>query len=283
MKTNKVVCNYAIVRFLPYPETEEFVNLGVVVACPSQQYFDFRLETIKRDRVTGFFPELNDDVLIKGRRFFQVELERVRECLKAKAGKQAEFAFSNAEFSRLFREVVKPRESLFRYSSIGIRLADSPSEALKYLYDHYVERMFAKQPEYQEVEMVRRLRQTLLAARIRGFKAGHIGNEMYEVPFPLLRRTKEDEHNFRAIKPLDLDKDKPTAITVHGDDWLAKLGHLKEMQYDAGRMLFAVHMPKGDAKKCQAAEEICRKFEASGALVAPSDSIEEITSFAQAI
>ncbi len=35
MKTGKVACNYAIIRFLPYPETEEFVNVGVVLACPS--------------------------------------------------------------------------------------------------------------------------------------------------------------------------------------------------------------------------------------------------------
>ncbi len=144
MKSSKVVCNFAIVRFLPYPETEEFVNLGVVVACPSQQYFDFRLENIKRDRVTGFFPELNADVLIKGRHLFQTELERVREGLKEKSGRQDEFAFSNEEFSRLFCEVVKPRESLFRYSSIGIRLAETPAEALDYLYGHYVDRMFEK-------------------------------------------------------------------------------------------------------------------------------------------
>lgn len=283
MKTSKVVCNYAIVRFLPYPETEEFVNLGVVVACPAQQYFDFRLETIKRDRVTGFFPELNADVLIKGRRFFQTELERVREGLKAKSGRQAEFAFSIEEFSRLFCEVVKPRESLFRYSSIGVRLADSPAEALEYLYGHYVDRMFAKQPEYQEVEMVRRLRKTLLDARILGYKPRRVGNEMYEVPIPLLRWAKSDHRHFRAIKPLDLDKDKPTAITVHGDDWLAKLGHLKEMNYDPSCMLFAVHMPQGDANKYNAAIEICRKFEANGAVVLPADAIDQITTFAQAV
>lgn len=43
MKANHVVCNYAIVRFLPYPETSEFVNLGVVVACPSRRYFGLQM------------------------------------------------------------------------------------------------------------------------------------------------------------------------------------------------------------------------------------------------
>jgi len=30
---NQLVCNFSVVRFLPYPETDEFVNVGVVMAC----------------------------------------------------------------------------------------------------------------------------------------------------------------------------------------------------------------------------------------------------------
>jgi hypothetical protein len=283
MKSNNVVCNYAIVRFLPYPESSEFVNLGVVVACSSQRYFGFRLEMQKRDRVTGFFPELNPDVLIKGRQVFLKELENIREHLNAKTGKQPEFQFSTEEFIRIFREVVKPRESLFRFSSLGTRLANSPAEALDHLYAYYVERMFAKQPEYQEVEMARRLRKTLLDCHIRGYRAGRIGNDMYEVPIPLLRSQKGNTQVFRAIKPLDLDKDKTTAITVHGDDWIARINHLKEMNYDVRRVLFAVHLPKEDGRRNLAATEICRKLQETGAIVAPDDSTESITSFAKAI
>ena len=58
--------NGYVVRFLPYPETEEFVNIGVVMACPETGTFDFRIETRRRERITGFFPELEaetEDVL----------------------------------------------------------------------------------------------------------------------------------------------------------------------------------------------------------------------------
>ncbi|MEI6150326.1 MAG: DUF3037 domain-containing protein [bacterium] len=282
MKTNQVVCNYAIVRFLPYPETSEFVNLGVVVACPSRRYFGFRLEMQKRDRVTGFFPELNAAVLTEGRKVFHRELANIREHLNATPDKQTEFPFSMEEFNRIFREVVKPRESLFRFSTPGTRLADSPEDALDHLYGYYVERMFARLPEYQEGAMARRLRKVLLAHRITGYRPGQIGNEMYEVPIPLLRRLSDDNHVFRAIKPLDLDKDRTTAITVHGDDWLARVNHLKEMDYDVSQILFAVHLPKEDGRKNQAAAEICRKLQDTGVAVTSDDSTEYIASFAKA-
>jgi len=33
MNPAQSACNYAMLRFLPYPETGEFVNVGVVVNC----------------------------------------------------------------------------------------------------------------------------------------------------------------------------------------------------------------------------------------------------------
>lgn len=37
-------CNYAVVRFLPYRETGEFVNVGVVLYCREAGFFDVALE-----------------------------------------------------------------------------------------------------------------------------------------------------------------------------------------------------------------------------------------------
>jgi hypothetical protein len=33
MNPKQHTCNYAILRFLPYPETGEFVNVGILVTC----------------------------------------------------------------------------------------------------------------------------------------------------------------------------------------------------------------------------------------------------------
>ena len=38
----KLACNYTVLRFLPYTETGEFVNLGVALACPDLHWFDYK-------------------------------------------------------------------------------------------------------------------------------------------------------------------------------------------------------------------------------------------------
>ena len=83
MVVTKYVCNYAVARFMPYAETEEFVCIGVVLICPITGYFGYRLENKRRDRVTGFFPELAPDVFIRGRRIFEQHLQHAHRLLLA--------------------------------------------------------------------------------------------------------------------------------------------------------------------------------------------------------
>ena len=55
----KIACRYAIIQFMPYTETGEFANVGVVLACPETGYFDFKLQTKRYARITAFFNELD--------------------------------------------------------------------------------------------------------------------------------------------------------------------------------------------------------------------------------
>lgn len=282
MKTGKMACNYAIIRFLPYPETEEFVNVGVVLACPAARFFDFRLEKTERRRVNAFFPELDKSIFTQGRIHFRKEMERVCR-LMDRSSNTGVLNFATQEFNRAFLDVVKQRESIFRFSGVGTRLAEDPEEALDYLFSHYVERLFAQRKEYQETEMVNRLRVSLRNAKVMGYRNGSLGNDLYEVPFPLLRKNESTADGFRAIKPLDLAKEKPTAITVHGDEWLAKLGHLKKMNYDLKRVLFAVQMPHDEPANIQVAEEMFDQIQLTGVQITRIEDTERITDFAKVV
>jgi len=281
MNAPKMACNYAIIRFLPYIETEEFVNVGLVLACPTAQFFGFRLET-QRSRVNGFFPELNKNIFVQGRTHFRAEMERVRLFLD-RTSNDGVLTFAAQEFNRAFLDVVKQRESIFRFSGVGTRLADDPEEALDQLFEYYVERQFAQRKEYQETEMVNQLRGDLRRAKILGYRSGRVGNERYEVHFPLLRRHEGAQGEFRAIKPLDLAKKDPTDITVHADEWLAKINHLKKMEVDLNRVLFAVQMPRESLTNLQVAEEMFGLIQASGVRVTHVDETGIISDFARAV
>jgi hypothetical protein len=61
--TKRLACHYSVVRFCPYPETDKFVNVGVVLACPAIGYLDFsRADLRRRGRVGRFFPELDSKI-----------------------------------------------------------------------------------------------------------------------------------------------------------------------------------------------------------------------------
>lgn len=110
------VCNYSIARFLPYTETEEFVCVGVALLCPETRYFGYKLEMRKRDRVTGFFPELDPEVFIKGRRHFELQLQHVHRVLMADTNpSQLKLNLNPMDPVQVFNELVRPRESLFRF------------------------------------------------------------------------------------------------------------------------------------------------------------------------
>src|SRR5262245_39918254 len=122
---NLVTCNYAVVRFLPYRETSEFVNVGVVLFCPQAGFFDFALETKKTRRVTDFFPEMPKTLFRTGRQAFEEELRRIRLLFRETSNVEKDFRFG------LFRELVRPRGSLFRFGEISTVLAADPKVAIK--------------------------------------------------------------------------------------------------------------------------------------------------------
>lgn len=145
-------CNYAVVRFLPYRETGEFVNVGVALFCREANFFDVALETQRRRRVTDFFPELDRDIFTAGRQMFHQELLRVKTLICDDDRK-----LDMETRAGVFRELVRPRESVFRFGEMGTALAEDPAKKLAELFERFVNRQFAQPHEYQETDMARRL------------------------------------------------------------------------------------------------------------------------------
>ncbi len=257
---NNYACNFAVVRFLPYPETDEFVNIGVVMACAQTGQFDYRIETRRRERITGFFPELDVDTLLEGRKAFVREVERVKTVLNKQAQPdQRSFSFNQQEFVSIFRELVKPRESVFRFSGIGTVLTDNPERKLHDLFEYYVERQFAQHDGFQETEMTRRLTGVFRTERLLDqYHEKCFGDELYHVTLPLVREI--DGLTTRAVRPLNLDKQDSTRIIEYGDKWRCKIERLRDMHDFPAHMLFVVRQPAGGRKQ-EAAKEVRRELE----------------------
>ncbi|MDF7798258.1 DUF3037 domain-containing protein [Pontiellaceae bacterium B1224] len=278
----KLACNYTVLRFLPYPETEEFVNLGIAMACPDLHWFDFRLETRRVDRITGFFPELkqNKDSFIEGRKLFKHELERVREVLHDGNDKtQPQFKELARQFNNTFLTLVRPREEVFCFSNPRTCLVDDPAEALHNLFEHYVDRCFAQRPEYQEKQMETRLRKVFSARQIlRHYHEHTFTGELCTAHFPFVRQ--HEARYTRAIRALDLDKDETYKIVSHADAWKSKLERLKTVQEHPEHTLFVVRRPQA-GKRLDVCQQMCKELEQVGAEIIPTDDQTAILDFAE--
>lgn len=248
-------CNYAVVRFLPYRETGEFVNVGVVLYCREADFFDVAVETQRRKRITDFFPELDRDIFSAGRQAFYEELRRVKKLLRADERK-----LDDETRAGVFQELVRPRESVFRFSEVGTVLAEEPARKLAELFERYVNRQFAQNREYQETVMARRLMDVLKANELIGhyLQNKKVGNDEFHVLMPIVSEARNDRGVVRrAIKPLDLDRDEPTKIYDHGDAWIRRVERLRQVNQLPEGMLFTVREANADDKRIKACRAIC--------------------------
>jgi hypothetical protein len=268
------VCNYATLRFLPYRETGEFVNVGVVIYCPEIDFFDFKLSERQGARVRHFFPELDKEVLRAALFAMKRELLRHRN-----TGRLFADPASIPDRLAAFRSLVRRRESLLHFSEVGMLMSADPVHTVRRLYDRFVNRDFAQQKEYQEVVMRRRLDDWLKEWNLRRrYKVDErVGGKEFRVKLPFVHR--DGAGPVKAIKPLSLTNRDTTNVYEHGDAWVSRMRRLRETGYLPDCMIFAVTFPEaGDQRN--AAEKIREDLESLKVEVVPFAEKERIRELA---
>ena len=266
------ICNYSILRFLPYPETGEFVNIGVVLLANNGE-FRFRIAT-KRQRVTRFFETLEHKVYLRAKSEIEDEFNRLVSF----------FAQNKSEaglLSSTFKQLIPPRETMMRFSQPGSLATENVSKALDELYEHYVNHSFANK-EYQEKVLERQLGTLLASSNLKQrYKEQRLGTKDYDVRFPFVMLA--DQVVEQAIKPLYFGQTEPSKILEHGDAWLSKVMRLNKARKLAKDTLFiAEPPPPGKPKLLKAYEEVTQalvEFEGVrviSAQISNSQKIEEI-------
>lgn len=242
------ICNYSILRFLPYPETGEFVNIGIVLLANNGD-FRFKIAT-RRQRVTRFFDTLDSKIYIRARNEIDEELSRL----------VGFFASHRNELNLLvstFKHLIQPRETMMRFSEPGTLTTANIGEALETLFEHYVNHSFASK-EYQEKTLERQLGSLLATTDLKQrYTERRLGDSEYDVRFPFVLMA--DDQAAQAIKPLYLGHDEPARIYDHGDAWTARITRLKRGQRQAKDTLFITEPPGEDqSKQVKAYEEVVR-------------------------
>lgn len=274
---NRLACQYAVVRFLPYAETGEFANVGVVLACPETGYFGARLlPTNKTARITGFFDQLDKRIYREAIAYLRQELERVGKVVEDKC------AHEHLLVTQVFAELVRPREALLRFGETRVILADDPAKTLGNLFATLVEREFADKV-YHDQLLIRGVRETLRKANLRDyFQDANIGNDDLSMHVPFLY--KQDGRAVLAIKPLDLAKAEAKQVYETGGPWVDRLKRLRKHDLLPEAMLVTVGLPDLRNDRAQdAAREIMDDLRGNNVVqVVPATDKAAITEFAQA-
>ncbi len=260
---SKVACQYTIVRFAPYVETGEFANVGILLMAPKARFFGFKLQTRRYKRIAGFFEELDSKLYREAIRAVDEELQRIHAILKTN-GFDGRKAVNDTEFARqVFADVVRPRESIIRFSDPGVVLADDPKEKLTELFGFYVERSFVTK-RYQETILENGVRKWLYQAHLgERFQRVTVGDEDYQTTFPFVEQV--DHQPVKAIKPLYLAQGQPTKIREHGATWIYRVNELRERNKLPRHLLFPVDGPKDqDERRQRAFEDIVERLKETG-------------------
>lgn len=280
---NKIACQYAIVRFAPYMETEEFANVGILLISPKNGFFSVKLETRRYRRVTHFFDDLKPALYREALYTLKDELDRIQNALKTHRfehnmqGNRLDYTQS------LFDEVIRPRESIVRFSQPRVILANDPEMKLNELFAFYIERNFVTK-EYREKILEKGVTTWLKQANIAGrFQRMALGDESYQRTFPFVEQ--RDNAPIKIIKPLNLSHKQPSKIIDHGGSWLFALDTLKRRGLMPENALFTVAAPSNgaDRKRIKAYKEIVMQLEDTGVEVIKydNDNSDRVLEFAR--
>lgn len=266
----KTACHYAIVRFMPFVETGEFANVGIVLFAPDTRYFGFKLLIDRQSRITNFFEQMEPKVFKAAMRTFREELERIDRMLKHMERKPA---------LAVWGEIVKPRETILRLSDSRLVLADDAAAKLQELYAYYVERNFVTR-EYQEAILDKGVRGWLKSAGLLSrFHPARVGNDEYHAQFPFV--AGPDGTPEKAIKPLFLGQPESSRIIDHGLQWVGRINALKKRRLLPREVLFAVEGPDDDTARGHAKREMMADLEATGVIVTPYSNSTAVIDFAR--
>jgi hypothetical protein len=118
---------YAVVRFVPRVEREEFVNVGVILFCDALDFLGARFE-VDEGRLRAFSPHVDLAVL-------QAHLEGI---LRVCAGGAPAGPLGHLSARERFRWLVSPRSTIVQTSAAHGGLCETPPAALERLLDQMV-------------------------------------------------------------------------------------------------------------------------------------------------
>ena len=114
---------YAVIRIVPRPEREEFLNAGVLLYCADKKFLDMRVE-LPLERLRALDPEVDAESL-------KAHLKAFEEVC---CGKNPDSPIARLDKASRFRWLTAVRSTVVQTSRVHPGLCEYPAETLDRLF-----------------------------------------------------------------------------------------------------------------------------------------------------
>jgi Protein of unknown function (DUF3037) len=119
---------YAVIRYVPRAEREEFLNIGVILYCQSKNFLNMKF-TLDGKRLNTFYPESSMDELQKFLDAFK----------KVCCGHSKDSPIAKLDAASRFRWLTATRSTIVQTSKVHPGFCDDPADELDKLHAQLVE------------------------------------------------------------------------------------------------------------------------------------------------
>jgi Protein of unknown function (DUF3037) len=132
---DRATYDYAIIRVVPKVEREEFINVGVVVSCPTRGFLEARIE-LDEQRLRAIDPTLDVDTI-------RAHLATIPAVC---AGGEQAGPIAQLSQRERFHWLVAPRSTIIQTSPVHTGCCKEPAAVLERLLDTMVRPLRAASP-----------------------------------------------------------------------------------------------------------------------------------------
>ncbi|KNE85448.1 MULTISPECIES: DUF3037 domain-containing protein [Aggregatibacter] len=211
---------YSFVRFLPFFESGEFVNIGLLMCEPNRKKLTYRLVKRNDPRVNHFFR--NSKI------FYDVQ-PIIDEQLKYIVDRISVDTFNtNEEIINFFHSYTEQRDGLFQFSNAAVALVDNPMMKFDEIYERFI-RSACVPSENQENRMIKHYREMFKNDQVLSLYKSHLvqgGTAKFTLPLAI--KDGNTPYILKGIKPLAFDQSESASMIEHCDSWVAKINRASD-------------------------------------------------------
>jgi len=210
---------YSFVKFKPYIETGEFVNVGLLMCEPEKRKLTYQLVAKNDKRVNNFF--YRSSIFNNIRDTINEELQYITSQV---------FNCTPQEMATFFHHYIDVKEGIVQYSNAAIGLVDDPQAYFNDLYTKYIHLAGVK-PENQETIMVKHFKELFKAEDdvvLSNYRQHTVRGELAKFTLPLALKEENGQEILKAVKPLAFDQIESPSMIEYCDNWVSKINRANE-------------------------------------------------------